>query len=361
LSFCTSEFLERSPRATEKWRITTSPTFLTEGLFGQIILYVFEILPRLYSSRIFPEWKITSLVYGFEPDFTVIPGVFDLSYKPDIHTMDVDLADFKANCVILGNQWEALHDIWTAYFSIPLRTVKCADAFGDLSHAIGLHYRGMDKNTDLHQTNPVSHDDFMTLVNDFIGNHNDIETIFIASDEYSIKKAIKHNYKDKRVIDSGESVFWKDHEETSNFAKADHAVLDCLLLSRCKYLIKNQSALSGFAKVLNPKIEAYRIAASKFLSVLAPPYFPDGYIPPLTSENHDCKVILNRLLDKDWTQNKKALEKFGKSFAIMSPSMWSHSFLMERLSFRWKFKNTAQRTWNKLHLEEVRSFLKKTF
>ncbi|MGA3059744.1 MAG: hypothetical protein ABSD92_05180 [Candidatus Bathyarchaeia archaeon] len=347
--------------APEKWRITTSPSFLTEGLFGQIVLYVFEVLPKLYSNRVFPEWQITSLVYGFEPDFTVIPGVFDLSYTPNTHTTDVNLADLKANCVILGNQWETLHEIWTAYFNIPSRTVKRANAFGDLSHAIGLHYRGKDKNTDSKQTNPVSHDDFLTLINDFISNHEDIDTIFVASDEFPIKQAIKHNYKDKRVIDSGESVFWKDLEKTNNFAKADHAVLDCLLLSRCKYLIKNQSALSGFAKVLNPKIEAYRIAASKFLSALAPPYFPDGYIPLLTSEDPNCKAILNRLLDKDWTQNKKAMQKFGKPFATMPPSIWSHSFLMERLSFRWKIKNTAQRTWNKLHLEKARSALKKAF
>jgi hypothetical protein len=351
----------RNPRITEIGRITTDPSFLTEGLFGQIVLYVFEILPKLYSKQVFPDWQITSLVYGFEPDFTVIPGVFDLSYEPCTATKDVNLSKLKANCVILGNQWNVLHDIWTAYFSIPARTLKRADAFGDLSHAIGLHYRGMDKNTDSKQTNPVSHNDFLTLINDFIINHDDIDTIFVASDEYTIKQAIRNNYKDKRVVDSGESIFWKDLEKTNNFAKADHAVLDCVLLSKCKYLIKNQSALSGFSKVLNPKIEAYRIAASKFLSLLAPPYFPDGYIPPLTSEDPNCKLILERLLNEDWTQNKKAMQKFGKPFVTMSPSMWSNSFLRERLSFRWKAKNTAQRAWNKFHLEKARSFLKKAF
>ena len=330
--------------ATEKWRITTNPSALTEGLFGQIVLYVFQILPRLYQSRVFPDWKITSLVYGIEPEFTVIPGVFDLNYKPSTRTIDVDLLDLRVNnMTALGNQWDILHDMWAAYFSIPSRTVKRADAFGDLSRAVGLHYRGTDKNNDSRQTNPVSHGDFLTLINDFINNHKDIDTIFVASDDYSIKQAIKYNYKDKRVIDTGEAGFWKDDQKTNTFAKADHAVLDCLLLSRCKYLIKNQSALSGFAKVLNPKIEAYRIAASKlFVDIpnmptaairlfrVIPffddiPYFPDAYIPPLTSEDPDCNVILKRLLYGDWTQNKKAMQKFGRPFVTM-----------ERLSLQWK-------------------------
>ena len=193
-------------------------------------------------------------------------------------------------------------------------------------------------------TNPVSHDDFLTLINNFIDNHEDIDTIFVASDDYSLKQAIKYNYKDKRVIDTGEAVFWKDLEKPNTFAKADHAVLDCLLLSRCKYLIKNQSALSGFAKVFNPKIEAYRIAASKLLSYIPYssiaarrlfaeiPYFPDAYIPPLESEDPNCKVILKRLLDKDWTQNKKALQKFGKPFVTM-----------ERFSLQWKIWAAYQR------------------
>jgi hypothetical protein len=308
------------------WRITSSPSYLTEGLFGQIVLHIFEVLPKLYQGKNFPDWKITSLVYGNEPDFTVIPGVFDLNYEPKNPTKDIDLKDLRKRAIsVLGNQWDVLHDVWNAYFRIPLRTVKRADVFGDLNHALGLHYRGMDKNQDFKQTNPVSYDDFLTLTNDFISHHEDIDTIFIASDEYPIKRAVKQNYKEKRVIDTGETSFWKSPEKTNTFEKGDHAVLDCLLLSKCKYLVKNQSALSGFAKVLNPKLEAYRITASKLYTDI--PYFPDAYVPPLTSDDPHCKVILKKLLENDWVQNKKAWQKFGKPFITM-----------ERLSLKWKLE-----------------------
>ena len=313
----------------ENWRIVTSPSALTEGLFGQIALLVFEVLPKLYQNQIYPDWKITSLVYGAEPDFTVIPGIFDLSYEPSTSQIkDIDLHDLRLRFVsVLGNQWDALHNLWNEYFTIPKRILERANAFGELSHALGLHYRGTDKNLDsFHQTNPVSHDDFLTIVNDFINNHKDIDTIFVASDEYSIKQAIKQNYRDKRIIETGEASFWRSPEKKNTYAKGDQAVLDCFLLSKCKYLVKNQSALSGFSKVLNPKIEAYRMAACKLFTDI--PYFPDAYIPKLKSDNPECKAILKRLLSDDWTENKKAWQKFGKSF-----------FTLERRSLKWKVKN----------------------
>ena len=314
---------------TKNWRITTNPSVLTEGLFGQIALHVFEILPILYQKRIFPDWKITSLVYGTEPDFTVIPGIFDINYRiKNTKTRDIDLRDLSNHFFsALGNQWEDLHNLWNTYFCIPYRIVKYLDMFGDLSHSLGLHYRGTDKNLDFKQTNPVHYTDFLTLVKDFINNHSDIDTIFIASDESAIKQAINKKYQDKRIIDTGKTGYFRSHERASAYPKGDHALLDCLLLSKCKYLIKNQSALSGFAKVFNPKLEAYRIAANKFCWGI--PYFPDAYISPLTSENPKCKKILKRLFEDDWTQNKKAWEKFGEPFFAIKGT---------DLSLKWKVK-----------------------
>jgi hypothetical protein len=325
------------------WRITTHPSTLTEGLFGQIALYVFEVLPKLYQKQIFPEWKITSLVYGKEPDFTVLPGVFDLNYKTrNTQTQDIDLRDLGL-CFysVLGNQWETLHSLWNKYFCVPPRIVECANKFGELNNAIGLHYRGTDKTSDLKQTNPVSYNDFITLVNDFINNHEDINTIFIATDEYSIVQVIRQKYKEMRVIDTGEVGFWKSIQTTGAYMKGDHAVLDCLLLSRCKYLLKNQSAMSGFSKVFNPKLQAYRISASKlFMKV---PYFPDAYIPLLKSDNPRCSKILKKLQEGDWSQNKKAWEKFAKPFIAM-----------DMPSLRWKVETTYHWTLRKLNVQSAR-------
>ena len=192
----------------ENWRITTNPP-LTQGLFGQI-LWVFEVLPKLYEKRIFPQWQITSLRYGVEPDHTVIPGVFDLNYNTGAaETKDIDLIQVREHLArVLGNQWGALHTLWNVYFRFPPRIVERADEFGDLSHALGLHYRGMEHG--IHHTNPVSYDDFLTLVADFVGDHGDIDTVFVASDETGIKELIKRKYHGERVIDTGKVSSWME-------------------------------------------------------------------------------------------------------------------------------------------------------
>lgn len=179
-----------------------------------------------------------------------------------------------------------------------------------------MHYRG-GRTLQGGRTNPVSYDDFLTLVTEFADDHADIDTIFVASDETGIKELIKRNYRGERVIDTGKVTFWKETTHEKTCAKADHVVLDRLLLSRCRYLIKNESAVSGFAKVFNPELEACRIAASKLLWDF--PYFPDAYIRPLTSEDPECRAILGRTFEGDWTQNKDAWRKFGKAFVAMEP------------------------------------------
>jgi hypothetical protein len=101
----------------------------------------------------------------------------------------------------------------------------------------------------------------------------------------------------------------------NSFSKGDHALLDCLLLSRCRYLLKCQSALSGFSKVLNPRLEAYRLSANKLPSwSWGNPYFPDAYLPKLTSKNPECQKILDDLFTDDWTLDRVAAKKFGGSF-----------------------------------------------
>ena len=62
--------------ATSDIRIVSNPWENPEGLFGQVFLWVFEILPYLYEKRIFPDWRIQAAHYG-----QVIPGALDLAYE----------------------------------------------------------------------------------------------------------------------------------------------------------------------------------------------------------------------------------------------------------------------------------------
>src|SRR3982751_842196 len=98
---------------SDSFRIISKPGELNEGLFGQIVLWTFEVLPYLKSRSLHPDWEITSKLYGTAPDFTVLPGVFDLAYKaPAGPVKDVDFYALRSSDVsILGNDWKGLHDL----------------------------------------------------------------------------------------------------------------------------------------------------------------------------------------------------------------------------------------------------------
>ena len=61
----------------QHWTIATTLHDLTEGIFGHIVLYMFELLPYLDKAGIEPTWELHSRLYGSPPSFVVIPGIFD--------------------------------------------------------------------------------------------------------------------------------------------------------------------------------------------------------------------------------------------------------------------------------------------
>ena len=294
------------------WKITSSPTELTEGLFGQIILWTFELLPYLEKKFIYPAWNITSILYGEEPEYTVIPGVLDLAYTRNTtvrREVSFNLLR-EAYPYALGDDWNYLHKLFFSYFKIPERTLKTVDSVSLPLNTLGVHYRGTDKNKADWDTNPVSQEDLLILVTDFLSNHSEVTNLFIATDEYYFVEKARQQLPGLTIINLGEIDFFK--ESKFKTSKADRALVDCILLSRCNYVIKCSSALSAFTKILNPDLVIYRIAANKLFSDV--PYFPDAYIPKLTSQNPKCQKILENLFENDWSHDKKASKCFGRGF-----------------------------------------------
>jgi hypothetical protein len=292
--------------------ITTAPDELNEGLFGQLALYIFEVLPYLQAASIYPAWDIKSPIYGVAPGYKVIPGAFDLNY--DLETKPVkDLPLYKLReeqTWVLGGNWNYLHSLWTSYFKVPERILKMADEAGDLQHSLAIHYRGNDKNAAVWDTNPVSYNDYIILIKDFIQANEDIDSIFVATDEFAFVTKLEEEFTSLKIINLGEVGYHK--KTVAGEAKFDRAVLDCVLLSRCRHLLMTSSALASFAKVLNPALDCYRVSASKAFEEI--PYFPVAYIPKLTSNNSECTAILQKLFEGDWLHNEKLRKKFGGGF-----------------------------------------------
>ena len=297
---------------------------LREGLFGNVFYHTFHILPYLYERGIFPAWEICSTQYGAAPDFLTIPGALDIAYTaPQAPVRRFSLSELRRrHAKILGNDWAELSRIWHAYFRIPDRIQQSADQHFPQGRVLGLHFRGNDKYTSL-DTNPISQEDFLTLVREFLATAPAFDVIFAATDEFSFVDKLRAAV-DLPVINLGEVGFHKALNQTiPPTEKSDRAVLDCVLLSRCSCVIQTCSALSSFTKILNPDIEIYRTAASKLFAVNMP-YFPVAYIPILPVSSREARAILDATLVDDWTLDSTA-KRFKKKFAYSTHRPLHHT------------------------------------
>ena len=143
------------------------------------------------------------------------------------------------------------------------------------------------------------------------------------------------------VINLGDVGFHKDRTSPAlTDAKTDRAMLDCVTLSRCSAVLLTSSALPSFAKVLNPELDIYRVAASKLFERNIP-YFPVAYVPIYNSSSPEIATLLDRLMVGDWTKSNES-SHFTKSFVsrpFLSPTLraiYSVYFHVRRLpGFNW--------------------------
>lgn len=297
---------------SQRWTITTELHDLEEGLFGQIVLWIFEILPFLEQQGQWPAWQIRSRYYGLGPDQVVIPGVFDLAYepKPGASTPKSLLELRSRSLSALGDDWFALHALWHRFFKLPPRIETRADDFVLASGSLGLHYRGTDKNQALHDTNPVSYEDMLEVAQEALNENPHLTSIFIATDEVEFVTAARQRFAPREVRNLGEVSFHKSGRPDAD--RADRALLDCVLLSRCDLVLKCSSALSGFAKILRPELSIYRVAACKYFYEV--PYFPDAYIPRWGATNPAGRRRADRLFKDDWLNDPRVPQRFRQSF-----------------------------------------------
>lgn len=300
--------------AREGWCIASDAHDLEEGLFGQVLLWVFELLPWLAERGIQPDWRIHCLLYDEGDGAPVLPGVFDLAHAPPARVTRVRSLLWARvwHTSALGGDWAGVHALWTRYFKVPTRIEAEADALGLPPDCLGLHFRGTDKNLQTIDTNAVSIVDFLTLAEAFLAEHPQVRSLFVASDEPGVRTLVAQRFPQLEVHGLGDVRFHKAGAPAAYPGKADRALLDCVLLSRCRYVLKCSSALSGFAKVLNPQLESYRVSACKMFADV--PYFPDAYVPRLALRDPAASAILERQFRGDWLDDARAVARWGQPF-----------------------------------------------
>jgi hypothetical protein len=304
-------------RQQQALRIVSSAEQLTEGLFGQVLLYVFEVLPFLFERKIFPDWRIHARHYGFGTSNLVVPGVLDLAYEvlPEPATI-MQFTDVRRSCCsVLGNDWVGLNRIWNSYFRIPKRFEEYARIIGPLSNTLGVHYRGTDKLLATWDTNAVSHAEFLAVIQDALRRHPQLSRVYLATDDNSFCTFLRGNLA-VPVTNQGPVPFHKAPISQELIGiKTDRAMLDCLMLSRCSLVLLSSSALSGFSKIINPDLNIFRISASKKFADI--PYFPVAYLPVYDSPDARIQQLIAHLTQGDWSHAPES-QRFKTAFTYMS-------------------------------------------
>lgn len=281
--------------------------YLTEGLFGQILCWCLEVLPYLEKHKLKPEWRVLSRNYGTSPTFNIFPDILRTNYEPSTHAGVPKILSFEQLKAKEGHpsfsfqsDFALANRLFTKYFRLPNEVTTTVEEFF-LPYAgkriLGLHYRGTDKLVDNSQTNRVTAELMLCVARDMLEKKGDIDLVFLASDEESFLAKVSEdlpvpvisfqqghkasNQERSSGIKNYEAPF-RGHNKNQNTEIGRLALIDSLLLSRCDYLLKCQSALSGWAKIWNPNLEAYRIAAFKH------DWFPDAFIPLYKTDN--CKL-----------------------------------------------------------------------
>ena len=313
--------------------ITSEPEDLEQGLFGQTFYYILQILPYLHRKRIFPAWELRTLHYGEPPSQITVPGALELAYEPALGPYRrISLPEMRRrHAHVVGNDWVELNRIWETYFRIPQRVQNRADALSPNGRALGIHYRGTDKQTVTWDSNPITQAQYIDLILDFLAQRPEFDVVIAASDESSFATNLASRV-GLPVIPLGEVDFHlATSPSVSRAEKTDRAMLDCLLLSRCNCLIETSSALPSFAKLLRPELEVYRCAASKLFGKLFTkmPYFPVAHIPVLPVTRPESAEILRATMQSDWTLSPETA-KYRKPF--VAEPRWPVNHLLFRLA-----------------------------
>jgi hypothetical protein len=271
--------------------------YLTEGLFGQIFIWMLEVLPYIDSRGWRPEWRILSKNYGEPETSNIFPGVIRSAYEPEPggEVIGFEQLNFRHKHHYRHDFKEANRH-WNSYFRFTEDVLERVDDFWRENFAgesvLGVHYRGTDKNVDTFQTNPVSRHQFLCVVEDFLKTHPDVTAVFVASDDVRFVEAMGgfprvRFYTQARSQDG--RPLWNDQRVADKQGLAKDAIVDSMTLARCRYVLKCMSQLSAFSKVFNPDVEAYRVSACK------PDWFPEAYVPLYQSRDKAVRALLRVL------------------------------------------------------------------
>lgn len=126
---------------------------------------------------------------------------------------------------------------------------------------LGIHLRGTDKGTARSHPNlmkVVPPAEYFLFIDDYLVK-NPQAKIFMATDQRQFIEVVKERYPNKLVYyDAIRSTSFRNpfqKEDGNYYRKGEDVLVDCLLLSRCDFLLKCTSAVGEYAMYFNPNLD----------------------------------------------------------------------------------------------------------
>ena len=278
--------------------IIVQSDYLTEGLFGQVIIWLVEILPMFIDQKIYPHFLVRSKNYGSPSnDYNIFPSILQYNYVPQMNILPYEWYNFlikqdsefyyisleklkRANKLFVPD-FNIVNKNFYLFFKINEDIINQLNYIlpADMENSLGIHYRGTDKIKDTSQNiNQISDDKFYNYI-DYVIKTKNLKKIYLATDSLPIYTEFNKKFNLIPIISlnikrcSTDIRFFEVYENQKE--NASNAMIDSLALSKCTTVISTNSALSAWSKIFNPKLDIVR------LNDFPQNWFPIHYIPKI--------------------------------------------------------------------------------
>jgi hypothetical protein len=233
LTYCTLLAKACEEKGIEPYIIVSSPFYLSPGRGGDWFSYFFGHKRLQLSDTDLAALRKENKIYLVR-DRGDINLLARGSVKREISN---DFSTFS----------EATR-LFDKYFFVKMEVMDRINRFYE-SHfnsngQLGIHFRGTDHDTEYKFV------DYAVVTNAASRYFPQFQSVFIATDEQEFLAFARSQMPDKNIVTFSQTTpGLHTIDQGDNYDKGFHALADCLLLSRCKALVKTPSALSTWSKV----------------------------------------------------------------------------------------------------------------
>ena len=247
-----------------------------QGLFGSSLFWLLNRLPYFFEKKLYPHWEIININHG-DParKNNIIPEILKPKRVDKLPTKRLNLDTIPAYNF---TDFKEANFYFNHYFEFNEDMIKLSKHISkDFKHTLGIHFRGNDKSKTNHEAICINTNQFIRKIIQY-KRLNKFESIFISSDELKLKERLKEDLKkltDLKILytDLAPAFHLDQKNLDTKLDLTKNAVAEMLALSQCSHVLKSHSAFSGWAKIINPDLEMYRVNKCKNN------WFPDYYLP----------------------------------------------------------------------------------